>query len=190
MKRVAMSFSLLAVLLFAASAFAAETYKIDSVHSSANFSVRHMMVSTVKGRFTEVQGTIVYDEKDVAKSSVKATIKTATINTDNGQRDVHLKSPDFFDAAKYPEIQFVSTKVEKRGDQLVAIGNLTIKDVTRQVELPFTVVSAEMGGKKRVGVDSAIKLNRYDYNVSYDPTGAAVGKDVAIDLNLEAVLQN
>jgi polyisoprenoid-binding protein YceI len=187
MKRFAISLSLLALLLTAASAFAANSYKIDPVHSSANFSVRHMLVSTVKGRFTEVQGVITYDDKNPANSSVKATIRTATINTDNERRDGHLKSPDFFDATKFPEMQFVSTKVEKRGEQLVAIGNLTIKDVTRQVELPFSIVSAEAGGKKRVGVDSSIKLDRFEYNVKWDPTGATVGKDVAVELNLEAV---
>jgi polyisoprenoid-binding protein YceI len=177
---------LILVLTLSSAAFAADEYKIDPVHSSANFAVRHMLVSTVKGRFTEVNGTILYDQKDPTKSSVKAVIKVASITTDNGQRDGHLKSPDFFDAAKYPEIQFVSTRVEKRGDQLVAIGNLTIKDVTKEVELPFTIVSAEMMGKKRIGVDSSIKLIRYDYHVSYDPTGAAVSKEVTIDLNLEA----
>ncbi len=173
-------------LTLSTAAFAADEYKIDPVHSSANFSVRHMLVSTVKGRFTDVTGTILYDEKDVTKSSVTATIKVASVTTDVAQRDNHLKSPDFFDAAKYPEMRFVSTRVEKRGDQLVAIGNLTIKDVTKQVELPFTIVAAEMGGTKRIGVDTSIKLIRYDYNVSYDPTGAAVSKEVTIDLNLEA----
>lgn len=187
MKRIAMTlFTLALALTLSAAAFASDEYKIDPAHSSANFSVRHMMVSTVKGRFTDVSGAIVYDEKDITKSSVTAVIKTASVNTDNAQRDTHLKTPDFFDATKYPEIKFASTKIEKRGDQLVAIGNLTVKDVTKQVELPFTVVAAEVKGRKLIGVEASIKIIRYDYNVNYDPTGAGVGKEVTIDINLEA----
>ena len=174
------------VLMLSATAFAADEYKIDPVHSSANFAVRHMMVSTVKGRFTDVTGTILYDDKDITKSSVKAVIKVASINTDNTMRDNDLRSANYFEVEKFPEITFTSTRIEKRGDQFVAIGNLTIKDVTKQVELPFTIVAAEMRGKKRIGIDSTIKIIRYDYHVNADPTGAAVGKEVTIDLNLEA----
>jgi polyisoprenoid-binding protein YceI len=174
------------VALMAASAFAADTYKIDPVHSSANFAVKHMMVSTVKGRFTDVEGEINYDPTDVTKSTVKAVIKTPTMTTDNAQRDAHVKSPDFFDVAKYPEIRFESTKIEKRGDQYVAIGNLTIKDVTKQVELPFTVNAAEMGGQKRLGADASLTINRMDYHVDWNKMPGTVDKDVKIELNIEA----
>ena len=181
---------LLAVMTLAAalvgSAFAVDDYKIDPVHSSANFAVKHLMVSTVKGRFTDVEGTISYDPQDVTKSKVTAVIKTATVTTDNAQRDGHLKSADFFDVAKYPEMKFESTKIEKRGDSYVAIGNLTIKDVTKQVEVPFTVTAGDMGGQKRLGVDASFTINRMDYHVDWDKMPGAVDKQIKIDLNVEA----
>ena len=176
----------IAVGLLVGSAFAADDYKIDPVHSSANFAVKHMMVSTVNGRFTDVEGTISYDPQDVTKSTVKAVIKTASVTTDNAQRDNHVKSADFFDVAKYPEIKFESTKIEKRGEQLVAIGNLTIKDVTKQVELPFTVNTAEVGGQKKLGADATLTINRMDYHVDWDKMPGTVDKTIKITLNVEA----
>jgi polyisoprenoid-binding protein YceI len=176
----------LAAGLLVGSAFGADEYKIDPVHSSANFAVKHMMVSTVRGRFSDVQGTINYDPADVTKSTVKAVIKTSTLTTDNTQRDTHVKSPDFFDVAKYPEIKFESTKIEKRGDQYVAIGNLTIKDVTKQVELPFTVTTAAIGGQKHLGADASLTINRMDYHVDWDKMPGTVDKNIKIDLNIEA----
>lgn len=166
---------------------AAQDFKIDPNHSSANFAVKHMLVSTVRGRFAgAVNGTIHFDAADPAKSSVTAVITTANITTDNERRDNDLKSANFFEVEKYPEIKFQSTKVEKRGDGYVATGNLTMKDVTKQIELPFTLTQAEVKGKRKLGVEASTTLNRYDYNVKYDPTGATVGKDVKIDLDLEA----
>jgi polyisoprenoid-binding protein YceI len=176
----------LAAGLLVGSAFAIDEYKIDPNHSSANFSVRHMKVSTVKGRFSDVQGVINYDPQDVTRSTVKAVIKTSTITTDNAKRDDDLKSPNFFDVTKYPEIKFESTKIEKRGDQYVAIGNLTIKDVTKQVELPFTVTTAELGGKKRLGSDATLTINRNDYHVDWNKMPGVVDDTVKIELNIEA----
>jgi polyisoprenoid-binding protein YceI len=176
----------LAAGLLVGSAFAVDEYKIDPNHSSANFSVRHMKVSTVKGRFSDVQGVINYDPQDVTRSTVKAVIKTSTITTDNAKRDDDLKSPNFFDVTKYPEIKFESTKIEKRGEQYVAIGNLTIKDVTKQVELPFTVTTAELGGKKRLGSDATLTINRNDYHVDWNKMPGVVDDTVKIELNIEA----
>jgi polyisoprenoid-binding protein YceI len=184
--RKAFSVVTLAAGLLVGSAFGADEYKIDPGHSSANFAVKHMMVSTVKGRFTDVQGTISYDPSDITKSTVKAVIKTSTLTTDNQNRDNHVKSADFFDVAKYPEIKFESTKIEKRGDQYVAIGNLTIKDVTKQVELPFTVNAGDMGGQKRLGSDASLAINRFDYHVDWDKMPGTVDKTVKIELNIEA----
>jgi polyisoprenoid-binding protein YceI len=182
-------------LSLASLAFAAEDYKIDPVHSSANFSVRHMMVSTVTGRFAGgVSGTIHYDDKDPSKSSVKATIKVASVNTDNENRDKDLRGPNFFDADKYPEITFESQKVEKRGDTYVAIGNFTMKGVTKQIELPFTIGGRINDGKGhgRLGVQSSTTLNRQDYGLSWNRTveggGVVVGNEVKIDLNVEGTL--
>ena len=133
-----------------------------------------------------MQGVINYDPQDVTRSTVKAVIKTSTITTDNAKRDDDLKSPNFFDVTKYPEIKFESTKIEKRGDQYVAIGNLTIKDVTKQVELPFTVTTAELGGKKRLGSDATLTINRNDYHVDWNKMPGVVDDTVKIELNIEA----
>jgi len=121
---------LLAVVAVCGSALAADEYKIDPNHSSANFAVTHLMVSTVNGRFTAFEGKILYDDKDVTKSSVNVAIKTASINTDNTSRDNDLRSPGFFDAEKFPEITFQSKSIEKKGNDYVAHGTLTIKGVT------------------------------------------------------------
>lgn len=182
-------------LSFASLAFAAEDYKIDPAHSSANFSVRHMMVSTVTGRFAGgLSGTIHFDDKDPSKSSVKATIKVASVNTDNESRDKDLRGPNFFDADKYPEITFESQRVEKRGDTYVAIGNFTMKGVTKQIELPFAIGGRINDGKGhgRIGVQSSTTLNRQDYGLSWNRTveggGVVVGNEVKIDLNVEGTL--
>lgn len=184
--RKALAVVTLAASFLVGSAFGIDEYKIDPNHSSANFAVKHMMVSTVNGRFTNVEGTINYDPSDVTNSTVKAVIKTSTVTTDNNSRDNHLKSGDFFDVAKYPEIKFESTKIEKRGDQYVAIGNLTIKDVTKQVELPFTVNVAEMGGQKHLGADANLTINRMDYHVNWNKAPGTVDKNIKITLNIEA----
>ena len=113
-------FLLLAAMLTMSSlALAADVYKIDGAHSSANFAVRHMGISTVRGRFTDVSGTILFDEAAPEKSSVMAVIRSTSVTTDNATRDKHLNTPDFFDTAKYPEIRFQSTSVRKVGDEQV-----------------------------------------------------------------------
>ena len=178
--------SLVAALAFVLP-LAAQDFKIDPVHSSANFAVKHLLVSTVRGRFAgAVNGTIHYDAADPTKSSVNAIITTANITTDNDSRDKHLKSAAFFEVEKYPEMKFQSTRIEKRGDGYVAVGNLTIKDVTKQVELPFSLAAAEVKGKKKLGIEASTTIDRLDYHVDFDATGATVSKEVKIDLDLEA----
>jgi polyisoprenoid-binding protein YceI len=179
---------LLAILmLVAAQVFAADEFTIDPVHSSANFAVKHLTIGTVHGRFNDLSGKIVYDEKDLSKSSVLAVIKAASVNTDNQTRDKDLRSANFFETDKYPEIRFQSTKVEKIGDQLQVTGNLTMKGVTRQITLPVTIEKAEVKGKTRIGIETRTTVNRFDYNISFDSTGATVGKEIKIDINVEAV---
>lgn len=181
---------ILLVIASAALSFAqAQEYKIDPVHSSATFKVKHLLVSTVVGRFSDVEGTIWYDAKDPSKSKVEAIIKTASVNTDNSYRDGDLKQ-NYLEVEKYPEMKFSSTKVEKRGDQWVATGPLTIKDVTKTVEIPFdlTAATTPMFGPS-VGVSADFKINRNDYHVakaSVVDNGATVGTDIAIELNVEA----
>jgi polyisoprenoid-binding protein YceI len=175
-------------LALAADVYKADLYKIDGAHSSANFAVRHMGISTVRGRFTDVSGTILYDKAAPEKSSVTAVMRSSSVTTDNATRDKHLNTPDFFDTAQYPEIKFQSTSIRKvGGDQYVAVGNLTIRDVTRQVELPFTLAQGKgMKGEPRLGAEGSLTINRYDYHVNYDPTGLGVAKDVKIDVSVEA----
>jgi polyisoprenoid-binding protein YceI len=179
---------LVATLATSSLALAADTYTIDGAHSSAAFAVRHLGISTVHGRFADVSGTILFDAQAPEKSSVTAVIKSASLTTDNAQRDKHLNSPDFFDTVKYPEIRFQSTSVRKDGDKFVAVGTLTIRDASKQVEIPFTLAQGKgPKGESRLGVDGALMLNRYDYHVSWDSTGALVGKDVKVELEVEAV---
>jgi polyisoprenoid-binding protein YceI len=186
MKKLILLFA--ALLATSSLALATDIYTLDTAHSSANFSVRHMGISTVRGRFTDLSGTILFDEQAPEKSSVTAVIKTASVNTDNATRDKHLNTPDFFDSAKYPEIRFQSTSIRHEGaDKYVAVGNLTIKDVTKQVEIPFTLAKGKgMKGEPRLGVEGSLTINRFDYHVSYDPTGMGVSKDIKIDLSVEA----
>ncbi len=182
-------FTLLAIVALSLPLFA-QDFSIDPNHSSANFSVKHLLVSTVRGRFAGgVTGTIHLDPQDLTKSSVTADIKTATVDTDNSMRDKDLRSPNFFEVDRFPEIKFQSTSVQKRGADYVAIGNLTIKDVTKPVELPFTLTQAEVRGKKKLGIETSLTINRLDYHVSYDPSGATVSKEVKIEIDLEATGQ-
>lgn len=182
------SFSAVALLCaLLGSAFAQDVtqYQIDPNHSSANFAVKHMMVNTVHGRFPKLSGAIDYDPADPAKDKVSAVIDATSITTDVQPRDNDLKSDHFFDVAKYPEIKFESTRVEKRGDQLVAIGNLTIKDVTKQIELPFEIASV----KNEIGVTAKLTINRQDYHINWSHVTdgvVVVSNDVNIEINLEA----
>jgi polyisoprenoid-binding protein YceI len=179
---------LLAVIAIAGSALAADEYKIDPNHSSVNFSVTHLMVSTVNGRFTAFEGKILYDEKDVTKSSVSVTIKTASVNTDNTSRDNDLRSAGFFDADKFPEITFQSKSVENKGSDYVAHGTLTIKGVAKDVDLPFELKGPADAGRmgKVMGAHASLTVNRQDFGVAKAP--GIVGNEVKIDLNVEAHL--
>lgn len=180
---------LLGVLMAATSmAMAADTYTIDGAHTSANFAVKHLGISTVHGRFTEVSGTIVLDEKAPENNSVTAVIRSASVNTDNEMRDKDLRSDNFFNAEKYPEIRFQSTSIRRMGgDKYVAVGKLTIRDVTREVEIPFTLAQGTSPqGVAKLGVEASLGVNRFDYHVNFDQTGLLVGKDVNIELSVEA----
>jgi len=188
MRKVA--FSLLGLIVLCGSALAADEFKIDPGHSSVGFSVRHMTISTVHGRFNDYSGTIVFDP-DPTKCSVNVTIKTASVNTDNQNRDNDLRSPNFFDVQKYPEITFQSKSVAKKGDSWVAHGTLTIHGVSKDVDLPFTLSGpVSMGRGKRLGAEAGLTINRQDYGLNYSKTldngGLLVGNDVKIEITIEA----
>ena len=168
-------------------------YKLDPAHSIIGFAIRHLEIAWVEGRFKDFAGTIRYDDKDITKSAVEFTAKVASIDTGVEARDKHLRTADFFEVEKYPEITFKSTRVERRGQAHVLHGDLTIKGVTRPVALPFTITGAitDPWGNTRFGVEAETKINRRDFNITYGNALAAggfdVGDEVTISLHLEAV---
>jgi polyisoprenoid-binding protein YceI len=182
-----------AALVLAAPSFAfAAEFEIDSAHSGAQFSVKHLMVSNVRGAFSKVTGKANIDEKDITKSSVEATIDATTVNTNEPKRDEHLRSPDFFDTAKYPTITFKSTKVEQAGQNLKVSGDLTLHGVTKPVVLDvegFTTESKDPWGNTKRGGVATTKINRKDFGLGWNKVletgGVAVGEEVAITLDLE-----
>lgn len=181
--------------LFSAGAARASTWEIDSVHSSAQFAIRHLMVSTVRGNMGKVTGTLNLDDSNLSQSSVEATIDVSGIDTREPKRDAHLKSADFFDAAQYPSITFKSKKVEKVSDDKYKVtGDLTIKGKTKEVVLDVEgspkPMTDPMGNTKLGGV-ARTKINRQDFGVSWskslDGGGLVVGDEVEITIDLELV---
>ena len=184
----------LAAALALPAAAAPVSYSIDPAHSAASFGVRHMMVSNVRGELGKVGGTVVWDKDDPAKSSVEATIDVKAISTREEKRDTHLRSADFFDVVKYPELKFKSTKVEKTADgKLKIAGDLTMRGVTRPVvleaEVPGTEVGMKAWGVIKTGTTAATKLNRKEFGVSWsqnlDSGGVVVGDEVSVQLDVE-----
>ncbi|HEX4275869.1 MAG TPA: YceI family protein [Bryobacteraceae bacterium] len=171
------------------------TYEIDSAHSSAQFSVRHMMITNVRGGFSSIKGTAVYDSDNPAASTVEAVIDVNTINTLDAQRDGHLKSADFLDAEKYPTITFKSTKVEygNPGEGKVT-GDLTIHGVTKQVTLNVEGPTAEgkdPWGNTRAGASATTKIKRSDFgltwNAALETGGIMVGDELKIEIEVEMI---
>ncbi len=183
-----------AIFFVAISATAhASDWEIDAGHSRVGFAIRHMMVSTVHGTFDKYTGSVAVDDADTTKSKVHLDIDAASINTGNSKRDEHLRSPDFFDTAKYPKLTFESTKIEKRGaDGLIVTGNLTIKNVTKPVVLTITGLTGEVkdpwGGVRR-GASAQTKISRKDFGINWnkglDTGGVVLGDDVTIELEVE-----
>ncbi len=169
-------------------------YKIDPAHSIVGFAIRHYEINWVEGRFKDFTGMIRYDEKDVTKSSVEFTAKIESIDTGIEPRNAHLRTGDFFDVAKYPEMIFKSTRVERKGkDRYVLHGDFTLRGVTKQVALPFTITGAvkDPRGNMRFGIDAQTTINRRDYGITWgkplDGGGLDIGNEVTIRLQLEAV---
>jgi polyisoprenoid-binding protein YceI len=176
------------------AALAADVYLTDTPHTLVGFTVRHLVITKVRGKFNAFVGTITYDENDITKSSMQGTIKTASIDTDDAKRDEHLRSADFFDAANHPEITFVSKRVEKKGEGYVMIGDLTIRGTTKEVAMPFVLTGKiTHRGTTRIGFEANVQINRKDFGVSYhrltDTGGLVVGDTVDIELIGEAIKQ-
>ncbi len=171
----------------------ATDFVFDAAHTYAHFSVRHMMVSSVRGDFSDVTGTLMLDDKDVTKSKVQAEIGVASIDTHEPKRDAHLKSPDFFDAKKFPKITFTSTKVAKAGKgKLKVTGDLTIHGVTKPVVLDVDFDGKQIKdpwGNVKAGATATTTINRQDFGVSWnkslDAGGVVVGDEVKITLDVE-----
>lgn len=178
----------LALAAIAPATRAAETYAIDKAHTTVGFSVRHLAVSNVRGQFNDFDGTILLDAKDPSKSSVKVVIKAASIDTSNEGRDKHLRNADFFDVEKFPEITFASKRVDKKGDAYEMTGTLTMKGVSKDVTIPFTLAGpVEAHGGMRLGAEGSVSINRKDFGVAMpNPGDAGIGDTVKISLDLEA----
>ena len=173
----------------------AGTYGLDASHSEVGFSVRHLMVSKVKGRFSDVSGTITIAEDPLA-SSVEVTIGTASIDTRDEQRDAHLRSPDFFDVEQYPSMTYRSTKVSPAGKgRWLVEGDLSLHGVTRNVplEVSFEGGATDPWGGIRAGFSARAELNREDFGLAWNQAletgGVVVGKKVTIEIEAEAVYQ-
>jgi polyisoprenoid-binding protein YceI len=172
------------------------TYQIDPAHTSAHFSIRHMMISNVRGEFSKVSGTVVFDAENPANSMADATIEVASINTREPQRDAHLKSPDFFDAEKFPLISFHGKEVSEHGGEWKLKGDLTIHGVTREITLDVegpTPEHKDPWGNLRIGATATGKLNRKDFgltwNAALEAGGVLVGEEVKLTIDLEAIRQ-
>jgi polyisoprenoid-binding protein YceI len=171
------------------------TWNIDPVHSVAEFKVKHMMISNVKGQFTGLQGALTLDEANLTNSHVQASIDAASITTRDAQRDAHLKSADFFDVEKFPALSFKSTRVSGTRDGELAIdGDLTIHGVTRNVVFAVegpTPSAKDPWGNTRIGLSASTKLNRKDFglnwNTALETGGILVGDEVTITLEAQFV---
>lgn len=172
-------------------------YAIDPAHSSAQFTIRHLMISNVRGDFKSVKGTVVYDPENLAASSLEAEIDVNSLNTRDENRDAHVKSAEFFNVEKYPSITFKSSKVEREGeDEFRITGNLTILGVSKEVVLKVEGPSDEAKdpwGNVRIGASATTKIKRSDYgltwNAALETGGVMLGDDVKIELDVELVKQ-
>ena len=184
-------FALMAAAAVATTAGAADTYTFDKAHSDVGFQIRHL-VSKVRGKFTDYDGTIVVDKARPESSSVELRIKAASIDTGNENRDKDLRSANFFDVEKYPEITFKSTKITPTGgDHYDVTGILTLHGTTKEVTLPVSFLGfAKMGPMEKAGFETATTLNRKDYGIVWnrplDVGGTILGDDVLVSINVEA----
>lgn len=194
--RIAVTAGLAAIFSLPVPA-ATSTWQIDPMHSAAQFSVRHLAISTVRGGFSNVKGTISFDDADISKSSVDVTIDVATVDTRVPDRDKDLKSDKFFDVAHFPSMTFKSKKVEQAGaGKLKVTGDLTIRGTTKEVVLDVdgpTAPVKDPWGNQRAAVTATTKINRQDFGVKWNATmdngGVVVGDDVAITIDVEMVKQ-
>lgn len=179
------------MLLASTTLFAQQKWSVDQAHSTVGFTVAHLVVSEVEGRFTKFEGTIESTTPDFTNAKVNFVVDVNSINTDNEMRDKHLKGDDFFNAEKFPQMSFTSTSFKKvKGNQYILEGNLTIKDVTKKVKFAVTYNGSVKSAKGSVaGFKASTTIDRTAYNLKWNKLteagGAMVGKDVTINLKLE-----
>jgi polyisoprenoid-binding protein YceI len=168
-------------------------WKLDPTHTSVEFSAKHLMITTVKGRIADVEGTIETDEKNPRNSSVEAVLKAASIDSRTTQRDDHLRSGDFLNVEKFPEIRFRSTKIEGDSKEFKLTGDLTIRDVTRPITLDVTFEgeTKDPWGGERAGFSAKGKIDRRDFGLTWNQVleagGVAVGNEIKINVEVEAI---
>ena len=172
---------------------AAQTYKVDPSNSSITFEVRHMVVSTVRGAFTEFEGELCGDDTTSSWTSLRATIQAASIDTHNNQRDRHLRSAEFFDVERFPHIEFLCSTITRRAGEWIARGRLSLHGVTQEIEFPITIAGpiTDPWGNSRLGIEATFMVRRQDYGISWneslDNGGLVVGDEVWAHVNVEAV---
>lgn len=171
-------------------------WTLDPAHTSVGFSVRHMMITNVRGNFNKFAGEVTYDPADPAATRLTATIDVASITTQNADRDAHLRSPDFFDAERFPDITFTSRDVARSGDQLLVTGDLKIRDITREVRLTVEDLTAEHTdpwGNRRIGASARTTIRRSDFGITWNSAlelgGVLVGDEIKISLEASLIRQ-
>ncbi|WP_437600736.1 YceI family protein [Sorangium sp. So ce590] len=174
----------------------AARWTIDAAHSSVSFSVRHMMISNVRGEFEGVSGEVLYDPRLPEASKISATIDAASIHTREEKRDAHLRSADFLDVETYPTITFAGRSVRRRGDGLDIVGDLTIRGVSREVTLAVSELSGEHRdpyGNRKLGATATTKIRRSDFGMSFNAVletgGVLVGDEISITLDIQLLKQ-
>lgn len=168
---------------------AADSYKIDPVHSSIGFGIMHLGVTHVYGRFNDVSGTVVFDKEDPSKSAIDLEVKVESVDTHVPKRDQHLKSPDFFNAKQFPIMSFKSKKVEVKGDDYKITGDFTLRGVTKPITIDFKKGAEAKGmeGEMRTGGETHFTIKRSDYGMKFMPD--ALGDEVKIFVSLEGIKQ-
>lgn len=189
MKKIILSFVFAFVSIIA---FSQSTWNVDPMHSSVNFNIKHMGISFVQGRFDKFEGNVVTPGAGLDNAKMSFLVDVNSINTGVEMRDTHLKSADFFAGEQFSAIKFQSISLTKGKNNMYTLkGNLTIKDVTKEISVAVTYggIAKNQQGKEVMGFQTSFTVNRLDYNIKYDPTGAGVAKDVEVNLYFELVKQ-
>lgn len=189
MKKIALISAFIPVLVYAEPL----RFVVDHAHTSITFKVKHMMISTVVGVFEKFDGWIEYDPDNPKNTKAEGVVYVSSINTRNEKRDNHLRSPDFFDAEKYPEMRMVVKKVYKKGNTWWADADLTIKGTTKRISFPFTITGPikDPWGSLRIGIDASFEINRFDFGLNWNKVletgGFVVDKTVKVELHVEGI---